>query len=276
MNLNLTGGKVSYWNEADAGSSCMFLTPASFPVNYVRYFANIPVGAVDNSAYLTAASLSAALALCTTAEADPLNFTKAGDVVDECRKIAAADVISLVPGKYYRLQNRNRYTSDAGHYTNSSTKGYMNYLPGAAEASIRVYAANKTDVDNIWKIEASDTHYTLQNPNSGKYIGATSSTANSVYVDMSDAAATYDITSLGSALFSLTYTEETGYRRMLYTNQKGVMNGWDGSPATADGFAWYIIPATDLEVAMNTVGDAAYATSICPSPYRLRTQRLTA
>lgn len=174
-------------------------------------------------------------------------------------------ILAITDGGYYRIQHYNRHTDQNGHYT-GSIGGYMNY--DAAGTTTTVCAYEATDLKNanaIWKLtksDKSDKAYTLQNPNTGLFLAATSSTADGAILTMSETAEAYEFANIGDCQHTITYSVETGKQRQLYIENQ-IINGWTSSPKNTV-FAWYIIPATELEVSINEFASICLPFDVVP------------
>lgn len=123
----------------------------------------------------------------------------------------------------------------------------------------------KTDVATIWQLErakGNGSGYYLKNMNSGTYIGtlfnADGTSTSSPMVPKSGLD--------GKTPIKVTLTKKSGSNYNVIDgngnkmNDDGRVNYWtnDGNPG------WAIFQATDIEVALHTLGDASYATVYLP------------
>lgn len=158
----------------------------------------------------------------------------------------ATSKIALIPGNYYRVQNVLRER-----------------MIGVNAAGQRVPTTiGKADASQIWTFEtgAEDGKYYIKNLNGGDngYMKAPGGGNDLTTVD---AATLYTLTDLGEAQFNLGNGSDL---LVDYGGDKGLGVWWDNGKGS-DG-AWYIIPATELEVALNVVEGASYATGYYPFP----------
>ena len=143
--------------------------------------------------------------------------------------------IALETGKPYRLQNLFRESMVAFDGTN------------------RVKSPiGKTDVSNIWLFEnaATDGKFYIKNLSANAYMKAADGGNDLVATD----GAEYTMAPLGFAQYNL----QSGGNLVIYGG--GDLGSWSPNPLGSDG-AWYIIPATDIEV---KIGEAGYATTYLP------------
>ena len=256
VNLDLSRGLLAYWEDPDAGSSIYLHTPASFPVNYVAGYIKAPANAVGSSNYLNEneAIKTDAIAKLATAQADELNFTAAQELAEVANNIANGSFVAMAPG-YYRI-----YNAQPGLYARNRGLIYDSN-------NMRWNEVTKQNVNNIVKLEAATStedagKYYLYACNAKKYmqgvlgaLGETTGTNSGITV-----------TPLGSAQYNLVFGNGT-----MHANNHGDGSGmgsnlvsWDDNANSAS--AWYIEPASDLEVALNTVGEASYASAYLPFP----------
>ena len=253
MNLDFSKGKLSYWSAADAGSSIFMHTPASFPVNYVESYINVPANAVGSSTYFNEETKADALTKIAAAEADEFNFTAAQTLAGIATNVANGSFVDMAPG-YYRI-----YSAQPGLYANNRGLIYA--------GSVTWGEVSKSNINNIVKLEAATStddegKYYLYACNAKKYMQGVAGALGNAAGENSG----ITVTPLGSAQYNLVFGNGT-----MHANGHGGgsgtgsnLIGWDGSANSAS--AWYIVPATDLEVALNTVGDASYASAYLPFP----------
>ena len=145
--------------------------------------------------------------------------------------------------KYYRIKNVKRSTC----WTINPSNGNQAWT--ATE--------NEADVNQIWQLEyATSGNYKMKNCNKKGYLasirgGATTTTEFGT-------AAEYSITSQTSGGFTIV-TEG----RPVQCEEAGYLNWWYESDGNA---RWYINEITELPVALNTVGEASYASAYLPFP----------
>lgn len=145
--------------------------------------------------------------------------------------------------KYYRIKNK-KY----GHY--------IGWKEGTSN-TVKMNDDDKTAVDQLWQFVESNGKFKLLNVNAGTYLanvaGGKGNTTSlnaggadyAVSVSVSDAPA-FEILDGGKPV-----QEES--------NQN--LNWWYDNDGNAK---WYLIEATDIEVALNNAGDASYATTYLP------------
>ena len=252
INLDLGGGLLSYWNAADAGSSIFMHTPASFPVNYVESYINLPANAVGSSTYFNEETKADALNKIAAAQVDEFDFTAAQTVAGVATNVANASFVEMAPG-YYRI-----YSAQPGLY--ASNRGL---IYDSSSNSMCWNEVTKKNVNNIVKMEAADEgKYYLYACNAQQYMQGVAGALAKTTGENSG----ITVTALGNAQYNLVFGNGT-----MHANNHGGGSGtgstlvsWGGSANSAS--AWYIIPATELEVALNTVDGASYASAYLPFP----------
>ena len=250
MNLNLTGKKLSYWREADAGSSIFMHTPASLPVNYVESYMNIPANAVGSSTYFNEETKADALTKIAAARADEFDFTAAQTLAGVAENVANGSFVEMAPG-YYRI-----FSAVPGLYANNRGLIYDSN-------NMRWNEVTKRNVNNIVKMEAADEgKYYLYACNAQKYMqGVLGALAETTGQNSG-----ITVTPLGSAQFNLVFGNGT-----MHANEHGGGSGEGSNLVSYSGgansaSAWYIVPATELEVALYTVDGVSYASAYLPFP----------
>ena len=256
MNLDLgSSPKLTYYGNPDAGSSIYLHTPASFPVNYVAGYINAPANAVGSSNYLNEneAIKTDAIAKLATAQDDEFDFTAAQELAEVANNVATGSFVAMAPG-YYRI-----YNAQPGLYANNRGLIYA--------GSVTWGEVSKSNVNNIVKLETGtntgdEGKYYLYACNAKKYmqgvLGALGNTAGTN--------SGITLTELGGAQYNLVFGNGTMHAEGHNggSGLSGNVINWSGGANSAS--AWYLIPATDLEVALNTVGEASYASAYLPFP----------
>ena len=126
-------------------------------------------------------------------------------------------------------------------------------------------STQKTNLSNIWKlvpIEGS-TQYKLMNANTGTYLtGLTNATdgSNNNAPNLTNFEHGYAFTFSIKNESNGNYNVIDGNNNKLNAETNGCINYW-----TADANAgWYILKATDIQVALHELGDASYASLFLP------------
>ena len=252
MNLDVAQGLLAYWNAPDPGSSIFLHTPASFPVNYVESYVNLPFNAVGSSTYFNEETKADALTKIAAARADEFDFNAAQTLAGVAENVANA-VVEMAPG-YYRI-----YSAQPGLYANNRGLIY-----DSNSGNMCWNEVTKKNVNNIVKLEAAadEGKYYLYACNAQKYMQGVAGALGETTGENSG----ITVTALGNAQYNLVFGNGT-----MHANNHGGGSGtgsnlvsWGGGANTAS--AWYIFPATELEVALNTVDGASYASAYLPFP----------
>lgn len=255
MNLDLYNRLLTYWNAPDAGSSIFMHTPASLPLNYAEGYINAPAKAVGQSEYLTGENMTNARAALAAAKADEFDFTAARTLAGVAENVANNSFVEMAPG-YYRI-----YSAQPGLYANNRGLIYA--------GSVTWGEVSKSNINNIVKLEAATStddegKYYLYACNAKKYMQGVAGALGNAAGENSG----ITVTPLGSAQYKLVFGNGT-----MHANGHGGGSGtgsnlvnWDGSANSAS--AWYIVKATDLEVALHTVDGVSYASAYLPFPVR--------
>ncbi len=164
--------------------------------------------------------------------------------------------IAIEEGRYYRLVNHGCMV-DVG--TNASR--------------VSVLASDKKKVDQIWQFVSSGNGYHVLSANSGKYIPTGGSGANGLYPQLTNTVPTgyFSIEGIDGApgyvyiRSSVKATNGNSQQDLFFFNSSTSQLGYWNSPTGVDSYnAWRIVPATDLDVAMNAVDSKSYATVHLP------------
>ncbi len=249
--INRQGG-LKYWTSTDEGSSVLFYTPVSFAVNYLEGYMNAPANAVGSSTYFNEETKADALTKIAAARADEFDFNAAQTVAGVADNVANGSFVEMAPG-YYRIYSAlpGLYARNRGLIYDSSTN------------SMRWNEVTKQNVNNIVKMEAADEgKYYLYACNAQQYMQGVAGALGETAGNNSG----ITVTALGNAQYNLVFGNGTMHANG-HDNGSGTgsnLVNWNGSANSAS--AWYIVPATELEVALNTVDGASYASAYLPFP----------
>lgn len=259
MNMDLPKKKVTYYSEKDAGSSLYFNKPAdiAFSQTLLDGSKDALANAVGNYAYMqNESNRSAARTAIAASQEDPFNVALAQAVVDIHNAMIATEKKGLTPG-YYRI-----YSAQPGLFNNN--KGiYFNgskFVWGSID--------NQT-VAHILKVEEGGLvgakPYVLYACNDKKYMQGVRGAA--AVGKNGENAGYFELEAIGGGIqqniiFGNGTLHAEGHNGG--TGSNGNLVPYDGGLNSAS--AWYIVPATDIEVTLNPVGDASYATVFLPFP----------
>ncbi|MDY4557903.1 MAG: hypothetical protein SPE09_04505 [Alloprevotella sp.] len=252
--MNKNNNTVAYWGAADNGSSIKFYTPMEMlnvNTNKLLSYINAPDGTVYGSTYVEAHRGELAKILHPDYQFD---FTEAAALIPTVEayntSIAAEEFNLLQAGKYYRLYSPL----------------YNKYIATTTSAPTVLYG-NTSDENNagtIVQFVADGDKYQLMTQ--GKYWGVITRSEATNLVDAEGSKGSYALTHSGAncRLQDQSSTNDANYRFVHVAASLGdKIVGWE---ASADASQWYIIPATDIEVTLNPVGNASYATVYLPFP----------
>lgn len=143
--------------------------------------------------------------------------------------------------KYYRIKNK-KY----GHY--------IGWKEGTSN-TVKMNDDDKTAVDQIWQFVESDGKFKLLNVNAGTYLanvaGGKENTSG-----LNAGGADYTVSLSGAPCFEI---KDGAKPVQEEVNQN--LNWWYDNDGNAK---WYLIEATDIEVALNAAGTKSYATTYLP------------
>lgn len=267
-NLNEQGHILKYWGDADQGSSCQFYDIAVNLSNHVLNAANalkiVPVGAVGYHDYFNnhdnVTKLNEAIATLNNDKYNVANREALNNMVNAAK---ATPAVQFDAAKFYRIKNCVRDLAvDNGSHPGKG--GFMGDNDKAGD-SISCHSKNMADASYIWEFEKDGNNYKIKNLNSGKYIGKTAATHSQYLRQVETAeAGSYTLTDLGNAQYKLTCSNGLGDQKDLHAsspkrNGPGVMN-WNSGANSAS--AWFLIPATELKVALNSPDKTTYWSSL--------------
>ena len=258
--LNDNGaGAVATWTATDEGSTMHVQDADSYTTAYAATFvnyddSNAPEGAIGANSYLANAdNLSAfktayAAATATSATVDQVNALKT--INDQ---IATATTTTVEAGKYYRLCNKQ---NNKWLCVRSTDNAQM-----TTDANASKLASSVVTFDNA---ETGRFRMKVEGKTFGKYVR--DNAAITLEADNSNSKGSYVVSHVGTdfTFYDMASNNAHSYLHCNNNNGAGNVVGWlaDGSTPSH----WYVVPATDVEIAMSTVGSNSYATAYLPFP----------
>lgn len=143
--------------------------------------------------------------------------------------------------KYYRIKNK-KY----GHY--------IGWKEGTSN-TVKMNDDDKTAVDQIWQFVESDGKFKLLNVNAGTYLANVTGGKDNT-TSLNAGGADYTVSVSDAPAFEIL---DGGKPVQEESNQN--LNWWYDNDGNAK---WYLIEATDIEVALNNAGTKSYATTYLP------------
>lgn len=239
---------VAKYGNADHGSSCRAFPAASFSYNYLSNFTTAPAGAVggltDENA--TAQAVEAVAAY----EDNKFNSDYFADALAAV-SAAASDTVAFVPGAYYRLVNVG------------IENGTVTYADGAANLTGNISDADALaepgTVIRFEPVNDQEGQYHLMVQ--GRYLSTTRASVNVQLTDAANAVA-YTIAK-ANAQGRYVIKDVTGANQAYLNLNNDTRNvlGWSSNE---DASRWYIVPATSLEVTLNSAEGATWASLYLP------------
>lgn len=143
--------------------------------------------------------------------------------------------------KYYRIKNK-KY----GHY--------IGWKEGTSN-TVKMNDDDKAAVDQLWQFVESNGKFKLLNVNAGTYLANVAGGKGNT-TSLNAGGADYTVSVSDAPAFEIL---DGGKPVQEESNQN--LNWWYDSDGNAK---WYLIEATDIEVALNAAGEASYATTYLP------------
>lgn len=248
--LNYQDNSIKTWYDNDQGSTCKVFTPESFPLNYANDWVNVPEGAIGGKAYLeTAGNITALKAAYNAVSSNPTEDNI--NTLATINKAIAASEASTKTFKegYYRLVNRK----DSHFLHIVEGNNIMNTQVGKDKAVGSVVYFKSTGEEGKYSLMLE-----------GKYLGTVTRSNNIVLGDEASKG-TYTVAfpteNFITKIQEVSTTNDANYHYLHVNGGNAV--GWeagDGAPASH----WYLIPATETEVAMKDVEGKKFASVYLP------------
>lgn len=239
-------GKIATWSGFDDGSTFRIQEPNSYVTDYAKqFFTATPENAlwgvnVNTEEYRTA--YEAAIAEGATSEQITALATKN-------KEIANATIVNPIEeGKYYRLYNivdtRRWLTVNANNNSEMTCDANAEKAVGS--------------VVKFEKIASEPGQYRMKVE--GKTIGKFVKIYDSIQLvdDDSNAKGSFTVNVFGN---NFTFQDKANENRYSYLHCNGdKLVGWEASAPSK----WYVVPATDVEIAMTEVNGKRYASAYLP------------
>ena len=238
------------WNETDGGSSCRVFAPASIAMNYASTWVNAPEGAIGGKAYLeTAGNLTALKNAYNEAGSNPtVENINALTTINTAIAASGASSYTFKEG-YYRLVNRK-------------DNHFLHIVEGNNIMNTQVDKDKAVGSVVYFKSTGEEGKYSLMLE--GKYLGAVTR-SNKIVLGDEASKGTYTVAfpteNFITKIQEVSTTNDVNYHYLHVNGGNAV--GWEageGSPASH----WYVIPATDIEVAMKDVEGKKFASVYLP------------
>lgn len=244
--------KIATWTGFDEGSTIRLQEPKSYVIDYAAPFVNIddkvaPQGAIGTNKYLTDATNKTALTNAYNAAiASSATETEWNALAAENAKVAAANTETIEVGKYYRLYN----TSDVRKWlcVDNEDNSKMNCNADAEKAVASV----------VTFVNAEPGRYRMKME--GKILGKYK--ADNVAIQLvgedSGEKGSYIVNHVGT---KFTFYDKASNKAHSYLHcNKNSLVGWEASNPSQ----WYVVPATDVEIAMTEGNGKRYASAYLP------------
>lgn len=258
--LNEQGNKIATWTDSDEGSTMHVQEPNDYILSYAADYenqtyddSNAPENAIGADPYLSnAENLAAYKAAYAAAIAESATETEINNLITLNKEVEAGKAVSTIEeGKYYRLYNHANKKIMRVDPTNNTI---MDYSEDANEAkSIGSVVTFKSIPD-----EPGRYRMMIEGKTFGK-----ATTSNNVVLqeDNSDAKGSFIVSHVGTKFKFRNITSSTPRYSYIHCND-GKVVGWEANNGGASW--WYVVPATDVEIAMAEVNGKRYASAYLP------------
>lgn len=239
---------LAKWGDADQGSTCRIFAPADWVLTKAENIVNIPTGAVGG--YTNDEVIDTPL---SAYEKDLFNIPNAIALGDALATLQSNGV-ELTVGGYYRIVSAFPNYKEQQHVQKCM-------LSLAGNEYIKWGNLDLKDINNVFQLDKKNNDkYCLKNANRNAYMQG----VKGLLGTNKENAADMDLVELGEAQYNIRYSN--GNCHTEGHNGGAGLNGslvsWDGGQNTAS--AWYIVKVDKVEVALNTAGEASYATTFLP------------
>lgn len=244
--------KIATYTGFDDGSTIRLQEPKSYVIDYATPFINIddnaaPQGAIGTNTYLTDATNKTAFTNAYNAAiASAATEAEWKALGAENVKVATGNTETIEVGKYYRLYN----TSDVRRWlcVDNADNSKMNCNADAEKAVASV----------VTFVNAEPGRYRMkiEGKTFGKYVRDNQAIA--LVGENSGEKGSYIVNHVGTK-FTFFDKASNNAHSYLHCNQNSLV-GWEVS----DPSQWYVVPATDVDIAMTEVNGKRYASAYLP------------
>ena len=258
--LNEQGNKITLWNATDEGSTMHVQEPKDYILSYAANYqnqtyddSNAPENAIGADPYLSnAENLAAYKAAYAAATAESATETEINNLLTLNKEVEASKAASTIEeGKYYRLYNHANKRIMRVDPTNNTI---MDYSADANEAK------SVGSVVTFKSIPSEPGRYRMMIE--GKTFGTTNQSANVVLQeDHSGTKGSFIVDHVGTKFKFRDNTSSTPRYSYIHCNN-GQVVGWEANEGGASW--WYVVPATDVEIAMTEANGKRYASAYLP------------
>ena len=253
--INYQNNKLAYWAGQDIGSTFR-ITPLEDEIQALK--ASYEEGAKRG-----------AIGSLNEDDMDALDVELKKGTIEGLRTAVTvaenAEKIPFKPELYYRIENLARkYSTKNG--TNLNNGGYLepvDYLETPNFLKTNGYFSNDRNASRaqaIWKFESNGTdgQYYLHNMNADTYMSGNDGAYFAPGVAGTESATAFTLEALSLAQYNI---KKAGSGQRLHASGAGETNGasimfYDSGDLNSPS-AWYLVPATSIDV---TISDAGYAT----------------
>ena len=261
--LNHQGSSVLTWTSADEGSTMHVQAPESYSLAYAQTYVNYsdegaPEEAIGANAYLAVAeNLNAFKAAYTAASAEGATAEQIKTLEEQNAKVAAGNTSTMEVGKYYRLYNKQHHKyaclNDNPAQVTSKLSGTVN---GKGASSV-FYFENAEAGSGRYRIKVEGLTLGKAKLNAGGGSGANIELGDDNY----GSKGSYAISHVGKTFLFFDQATGSNYSYIHGGESGTCMVGWE---ANSEASQWYVIPATDVEIAITAQGGKKYASAYLP------------
>lgn len=261
--LNHQGSSVLTWTSADEGSTMHVQAPESYSLAYAQTYVNYsdegaPGGAIGANSYLSVAeNLNAFKAAYAAASAENATAEQIKTLEEQNAKVAAGNTSTMEVGKYYRLYNKQHHKyaclNDNPAQVTSKLSGTVN---GKGASSV-FYIENAEAGSGRYRIKVEGLTLGKAKLNAGDGSGANIELGDDNY----GSKGSYAISHVGKTFLFFDQATGSNYSYIHGGESGTCMVGWEANNPASQ---WYVVPATDVEIAMTAQGGKKYASAYLP------------
>lgn len=247
---------IATWDGFDDGSTIRIQEPYSYVTDYAAPFSlyddsGAPEGAIGANSYLAdATNLAKFKGVYEAAIANNATAEQIKALAEENKKINAGKGETIVAGKYYRLVNASSLntlyvTADNIMQTSKEVNKAVSSVVTFTNAETGRYRIKMQD-KTFGKRKGNNIAITLENEDSGEK-------------------GSYKVIQVGTHFAFYDMVSNVSDRSYLHCNATAAntLFTWDAGAINSPSH-WYVVPATDVEIAMAEANGKRYASAYLP------------
>lgn len=272
----LHGSTNGYFHDLPAGIQIWASGNAASDAGSMLTFTEVTLDDIARCAEATTAinnSDASNTTTCVTAASTYLGTTTTAPSIDDAfnafkASMTAENLTALKTATNGFAEARAKLETELAdkYYTLKNPSGaYLSLKDGVGSTSAFGNIVTTVTPNELWQFTPCENGFKLKHANLGAYLNAVATGSSST------TGITSDYSGGGKYLLEptngYTYVHNSGSFGLSYESSSGNLgniNGWYNESSTSNNASWTIAKVESIELALNTVGEASYATTYLP------------